>query len=75
MHANILYIVLVGNYVSLSRKSPQSLVVQIHSQGINPGNQDVKSQIKLQPINEVGFADVSLNNTALIGSYILKLFC
>ena len=71
VHADILNVVLIRDNIAFSCKSGQSFMVEINSKRIDSSYEDIESEIKLQSIDEVGLADVSLDDASLVWGDIL----
>lgn len=73
VHADIIDVVLVRRDVGLSGEPAQSLPEDEHAQRVNSCHQHVYSQVELQPVDQVGAAEVALHHTVLLRIDVLQL--
>lgn len=71
VHADILHVLLRGNYIGFGCETSEPFVVEINSQRVDTSQQHIDSKVKLQPLDEVGFMEVALHYIMFAWQYIL----
>ncbi len=73
VHTNILHIILIRHNIGFSSKPSQPFPINIDLQWVNWSNQHINSKIKFESINQIGFAQIPLDDTMLFWIDLLEL--
>lgn len=71
MHANVFHVVFVGHYIVLSGKSGKPLPEYKYFKRVYASDENVDSQVELQPLYQVRLRKITLYYTVLLRIYIL----
>ena len=66
-------ILLVWRLVGLRREPGHTLLIDVDSQRVDPGQQNIYSQVELQRVDQIGFRNISLDDVLLVFRYLAWL--